>query len=429
MSSEATPKDRPPSDPKSTVPATKGDVASIFTAINAIADKVDSFKTSTTDLINGVNQRITTLEKDLADGSTTGDNQDNTTLGLSSLFKTNPSTLSTSVLSSPLRSSMSAKRHFLSDDDDNQSKPKKKKSKKKKKPTPSSSDSSSDSKQDHLDPFMQEIMQEYEVTKPKYLEDPTTASIQVPLATMLETWFWSVYSNEEVKNELCKTSRPANAPALIPTKINEAIFRSLSPQALTKDMPTRFIQNAFMKAAQPVSIVWDTLIQFENHLKATQTPMSHKFSDSLTVDFQLLRKHLDQALRLLGIANSQMVVHRKEILSQFLNKDFKKICKKHIAFDQWMFGSNLKTLLEDTARVNRLVQQNKPQPASPPPSKTTFFRRGRGQQTVQSNQRGKSQFARGRGYRRGWQVQSNIQNPPAHNKPGNPPGKQQTKRS
>ena len=209
---------------------------------------------------------------------------------------------------------------------------------------------------------------------------------------MLETWFWSVYSNEEVKTELCKPSHPSNAPALIPTKINEAIFCSLSPQALSKDMPSHFIQNAFMKTAQPVAIVWDTLIQLENFLKASHTPMLHKFSDNLTVDFQILCKHLDQALCLLGIANSQMVVHRKDTLSQFLNKDFKKICKKHIAFDQWMFGSNLKNLLEDTARVNRLVQQNKPQTTLPPASKPTFFHRGCGQQTSQSNQRGKSQF-------------------------------------
>ena len=38
-----------------------------------------------------------------------------------------------------------------------------------------------------------------------------------PLAKTLETWFWSVYSKEEVKAELSKTVRPENAPALIPT--------------------------------------------------------------------------------------------------------------------------------------------------------------------------------------------------------------------
>ena len=164
MSSDASKKDNSSADPNSTVPATKGDVTSIFTAINAIAEKVDAFKTSTSDLINGVTDHITTLEKDLADGSTTGDHSDNIATGLSSLFKSH---VSSPVLSSPLHSPASAKHHFDSDDDDADSKkPKKKKFKKKRKVTPSSSDSQSDSEPEQLDPFMQEIMQECEVTKP-----------------------------------------------------------------------------------------------------------------------------------------------------------------------------------------------------------------------------------------------------------------------
>ena len=277
---------------------------------------------------------------------------------------------------------------------------------------------------------MQELMQEYEITKPKYLEDPTTAPIQSPLAHTLETWFWSVYSKEEVKTELSKPLRPSNAMALIPTCINEPIFRSLSPQALNKDMPVRFIQNAFMKSSQPFAIVWEALIRLESHLKASKSSLSYKFSDTLSIDFQYLRKNMDQGLRLLGIANSQMVVHRKDTLSQYLNKDFKKICKSHIPFDQWMFGSNLKALLEDTARVNKLVQQNKPPQTVSAPAKQSFFRRGGGLTGSRTNQqlRGRSHQGRGRGFARGWQIQSSSPSPQNQSKPGNLQNKQQTKR-
>ena len=93
------------------------------------------------------------------------------------------------------------------------------------------------------------------------------------------------------------------------------MFRSLESHALSKDMPCRFIQNAFMKGTQPLVIVWETLIQLENYLKTSGKNLQVKFSNNLTIDFQQLRKLLDQSLRLLGIANSQMVVHRKDILS------------------------------------------------------------------------------------------------------------------
>ena len=253
---------------------------------------------------------------------------------------------------------------------------------------------------------MEELVNEWKASQPKYLEDPVTTAIPPPLAKTLETWFWSVYSKEEVKNELAKTLRPENATALIPTRINEAVFHSLEARALSKDMPCRFIQNAFMKATQPLVTVWDTLIQLENHLKTSGKNLQVRFTNNLTIDFQQLRKLLDQSLQLLGIANSQMVKHRKDILSQFLNKDFRKICRSHVPFDQWMFGSNLRTLLEDIAHVNPLVQQNKP---TQNPSTRGSFSRGRGNQPAQRGfQRGRFPKQQGRGSGRGWQLNANT---------------------
>ena len=176
--------------------------------------------------------------------------------------------------------------------------PKKKKNKKKKskKHHHSSSSELSDSDSSVIDEQMEELINEWKSSQPKYLEDPVTTAIPPPLAKTLETWFWSVYSKEEVKAELSKTVRPENAPALIPTRINEAVFRSLKSHALSKDMPCRFIQNAFMKGTQPLVIVWETLIQLENYLKTSGKNLQVKFSNSLTIDFQQLRKLLDQSL-------------------------------------------------------------------------------------------------------------------------------------
>ena len=415
-----------PDDP--TAQVTKGDLAALFNCVNAITTRIDSFEVNTQNLISGVTSRITSLEKDLADTShEVGDPDPSAT-------PTPPTSPFAAFLSTKDPSSASQnplKRSILHDNDhndDDSKKPKKKKLKKKKHHSSSSSDSS-----DHhskVNEQMQEILDEYQSTKPKYLEDPVTSPIPDALANMLETWFWSVYSKDEVKAELSKPLRPSNASALIPTKINEAIFRSLSPQALSKDMPSRFIQNAFMKSSQPFALVWNTLIQLENHLKSVHSPLNFKFSDALDIDFQLLRKNMDQGLRLLGIANSQMVVHRKENLAQFLNKDFKKICKSHIAFDQWMFGSNLKTLLEDTARVNKLVQQNKPSPTTSKNSTQPFFRGRGGPPGPRGSFRGtRFHSARGRGFAKGWQVQTTSLSQQTSNKTGPPQNKSQTKRS
>ena len=357
------------------------------TDLNTILLAIKGLETSIQTKLDAISSHITELETNLVDGSevnSTPRKHNPVTAAVTTVTTTtvsastsNYSTLGSMFGSTPVVTSLKpyftanpSGKHPLNDSEDDESvssKPKKKIKKSKTKKSKVSTDESEPSHDEghqvsQADLQMQELMKEYAASKPKYLEDLTTDSIQAPLAQLLQTWFWTVYSKDEVKTELSKPLHPANADALIPPKINEAVYHSLLPAALTKDFPSRFIQNAFMKAAQPFAIVWATLIQLENHLKLQGQSLQVPCSDNFTVDFLHLRRQMDQGLRLLGIANSQMVVHRKDILAQFLNRDFKKLCKPHVPFDQWMFSSNLKTLLEDTICVNRMVQQNKPQP-------------------------------------------------------------------
>ena len=91
-----------------------------------------------------------------------------------------------------------------------------------------------------------------------------------------------------------------------------------------------------------------------------------------------------------------------------------------------MFGSNLKALLEDTARVNHLVQQNKP---AQNPSTPRSFSRGRGNQSAQRGfQHGRFPKQQGRGLGRGWQLNTNTQNQQNLSKSGQNQAKQTTKR-
>ena len=331
------------------VPASQpSDLATILAAIQGLEQ-------STNTQISQLSTHLGDLECDLAENFHDESNHGKTVPGLSATVTTTTITTASAGFQSFLASSIpsvgssvipsrqflqtpltqsafgttsfSKDKHLLSDHDSDCASPKRpRKKKKKKKPPQSSSDDDSSSEQSDpekklLDEQMEELMKDYDTSKPKYLEDPTTDEIPTPLAIILETWFWSVYSKEEVKAELQKPLRPSNANALIPTKINEPVFQSLNPAALQKDMNIRFIQNAFMKASQPFASIWATLISLETHLKAKGSDLQF-VCDDLSIEFLQLRKNLDQGLHLLGIANSQMVIHRKEILAQFLHKDF-----------------------------------------------------------------------------------------------------------
>ena len=324
----------PPPSPSSS------DLQTVLQSINSLASTVTSLDRNITSVL----QRITDLEHDLASGSHTSEDHNHN--AFQSLFsqhdsaKDNPDgdnddapndqphksdpgfyvnpfmgqrqfrhavsprasspskKRKSSPVSSPSRtSSPQAKKAKNSDNtqdmlqlsfssqksEKSKSSVKKKKSKLQKSPQVQvSTEESSDSDSDTVDPQMQQLLLEYQSSKPKYLEDPTTDAIPDPLVQILQTWFWSVYSKDEVKTELGKTLRPQNADALIPTRINEAVFRALSASGLSKDLPCRFIQNAFMKASQPFASVWAKLVAIENHFKANNTDLQIDLSPSLS---------------------------------------------------------------------------------------------------------------------------------------------------
>ena len=182
--------------------------------------------------------------------------------------------------------------------------------------------------------------------RPPNLSILRTSDISPKLVPILERWFWSYYSSDEIKTELDKVKCPANCPSLIPVKINEeSVWSIFSTPAPGKDLTPRFIHNAFMKASQLLTFVWAQIIQLETFCKKQEQPMVLNLENGISLDFVEIHKSLDQSLHLLGIANSQMVQLRKDILKPFLNDDFKKLCCPHIPFSQWMFGDDFKKIV------------------------------------------------------------------------------------
>ena len=228
---------------------TQGDMSRLFTTLNAITSRFDDLEKSTTTMVNSVNSHILQLEKDLADDSTSAVHDffsptsdpvlTHSLFGTSYMTTHSVSTASSNIPLTTVSGTKSSildilskdksKRKHYDDSDGSTPEPRKKKHRKHKK-SKHRYDTSSDSESSNsviMDEQMEELINEYKSTKPKYLEDPVTVPIPEPLAKTLETWFWSVYSRDEVKAELAKPSHPSNDDALIPTRINEAVFRSL----------------------------------------------------------------------------------------------------------------------------------------------------------------------------------------------------------
>ena len=176
------------------------------------------------------------------------------------------------------------------------------------------------------------------------------------LTKILESWFWGHYSSTEIKNEQDKTRRPSNADAVIPVQINEELYHSISPDGKFLDRPFRYIQNALGKGAQPLVSVWYKIIQCQNILKKQNPDKSCTFTvGHLHIDFAELRELLVLSLRLIGMASSQLAIQHRLDLGNFVAPGFHKLCEEHVPFTRWMFTENVKTQIEDTSKINRMV--------------------------------------------------------------------------
>ena len=230
-----------------------------------------------------------------------------------------------------------------------------------KRPTPlqTQDNAQGDDVDDPNEKQLDKIKAEYETTKPRVLEDVTTDPIPHQLMSTLETWMWKCYNSDEIKAAQEKARRPNNATALIPLKMEEEVFHALNPRGRAFDAKYRFIQNALMKGIQPIAIVWSKVIN------AITSLQSYRGDDNpflmimpkLSLNLLQMKAEFDLGLCLLGMANSQLGFRCWLSLKQHLSPGFRRLCDEHNPLNQWMFGGNIKTTIEDTMRVNHMMQQ------------------------------------------------------------------------
>ena len=140
-------------------------------------------------------------------------------------------------------------------------------------------------------------------------------------------------------------------------QINEELYHSISLDGKFLDRPFCYIQNALGKGAQPLVSVWYKIIQCQSILKKQNPDKSAVLTIGpiMEVDFAKLRELLDLSLRLFGMASSQLVIQKRLDLGSFVAPGFQKLCKDHVPFTRWMFGENMKNQIEDTSKINRMV--------------------------------------------------------------------------
>ena len=214
------------------------------------------------------------------------------------------------------------------------------------------------------------------------------------LAESINAIFREGLSEESLNSILKGISRPENCPALCTVKVNELIWKIISPHAQSRDRAFQNVQTHLVKGST-------LLAQMLEHVN-----IMNEGEDRT----KLLQMGLD-SLALLGHTNRLLINRRRDVLRPEIQHDYGHLCSTSVPFTDKLFGDNVSQNVKDIQDIKRVEKvitkrwQGRYQPYQ------NYQPRGRGQgayggysggyqprgQSFQ--QRGKF-FPRGRGYPR-----------------------------
>ena len=115
-----------------------------------------------------------------------------------------------------------------------------------------------------------------------------------------------------------------------------------------------------------------------------------------------MKQDLDLGVRLIGMANSQLSFKRKMQLKSYIAPGFARLCNESTPLTQWMFGGDVKGLIEKTMKINQMVRRAHGNYRRGRGFQGPFLGRGRGGFRGGFSKGGNTYFkGGGRGFRRG----------------------------
>lgn len=182
------------------------------------------------------------------------------------------------------------------------------------------------------------------------------------LAESINSIFREGLSEESLQSISKDISRPGNCPALCTVRVNDLIWKIISPQAQSRDRSFQNVQTHLVKGST-------LLAQMLEHINGMNEGEDRT---------KLLQMGLD-SLALLGHTNRQLINRRRETLRPEIQHDYGHLCSSSVPFTDKLFGDNVSQNvkdIQDIKRVERVITRKwrgRPQPYPSYPS------RGRGQ--------------------------------------------------
>jgi len=155
--------------------------------------------------------------------------------------------------------------------------------------------------------------------------------------------------SELVKDE--NNGRPANCDGLVVTQTNQMIWEAMSPVARSSDKKMQNIETSVVKSATILTKVVEKMAKMEGELKND--------------NFSKLIDDCNDALALMGHANKQINLTRKDFLRPELKREYSHLCNHNRPYTKYLFGDDVSKSareIEDCSKISNRMFQNRPGP-------------------------------------------------------------------
>lgn len=144
---------------------------------------------------------------------------------------------------------------------------------------------------------------------------------------------------ELVKDEV--NGRPANCEGLVTVKTNQLVWDAVTPTARSNDIKFQNIETSVVKAATVLTKIVNSMASIENeHSK-----------------FEEMIDNCNTSLALLGHANRQICMVRKDLFRQELREEYSHLCAHSLAYTNWLFGDDISKKTKEIEDSNKLCNK------------------------------------------------------------------------
>ena len=175
-------------------------------------------------------------------------------------------------------------------------------------------------------------------------EEHTDKDVSDKLAKLVNKRWSEKLTADKHSEKLKKYSRPRNLQSLTVPRVNPEIWANLNHSGKRADIRAANTQNIVSKVGSILAKCTDTLL----------TARNKKLSKEINLE-ELIGSHTD-ALALLGHAQYELSMKRRDAIRPSLNKDYTGLCSQNVPVMSLLFGDDLQQQLNTIKASNKITQ-------------------------------------------------------------------------